>query len=200
MSLIKPMFLFFFLLSGVIAFAQTPQPVTDTPFMQKDTSYWVYNFRQFRDAVYQADKKKARAFANLPFTGEYNNIWQLAYDFEQAEKLERKGTPFTETDFYKHFNKLFPKDFINCLLKIKTEELYKVGEYTTVTFEDSTASKSYMMIATWNKPDNTLMLNLSSRTIFKQGEDEEVGEFSVIYIFEITRKGHIKFKAVGLAG
>jgi len=200
MSLIKPILVSLSLISGINAFAQTPQQLTDTSFSQKDTAYWVYNFRQFRDAVYQGDKVKTRAFAALPAVGESNSIWQLVYDYERAEKLMSNGTPFTEADFYKYFNRLFPKDFIKCLLKVKTEELYKTGEYTTMTFEDSTASNSYMMIATWNKPDNTLMLNLNSRTIFKEGEDEEVGEFSIIYIFEITRKGHVKFKAVALAG
>ncbi|SDF76975.1 hypothetical protein [Chitinophaga filiformis] len=170
MSLIRPMFLFFSLLFCMAASAQTPQDIPDTPFLQKDTAYWVYNFRQFRDAVYQGDKKKAKVYVDLPTT----------------EKED--------------FNKIFEKDFIKCLLKIKTEELYKTGEYTTPTFEDSLASKSYGMIATWHKPDNTLMLNVISKTIFKEGEEKWVGESAVIYIFEITKKGHIKLTSVALAG
>jgi len=202
MSLIRPMFLFFSLLFCIAASAQTQQDIPDTPFTQKDTAYWVYNFRQFRDAVYQNNKEKARAFVDLPITDESNHIWHLAYALSSPAivALGSKAKPFTEADFYKYFNKIFEKDFIKCLLKIKTEELYKTGEYTTPTFEDSLASKSYGMIATWHKPDNTLMLNMLSKTIFKEGEEEWVGEFAVIYIFEITKKGHIKFKSIALAG
>lgn len=167
MSLIKPMLLFFFLLSGVSAFAQTPQPVTDTPFMQKDTTYWVYNFRQFRDAVYQGDKKKARAFVDVRFKEDFND--------------------------------LFRKDFINCLLKIKTEELYKDGEYNTVILTDGPA-KSYSMIATWDKANNEVTLNMLSKTAYKEDGEEGISEFAIIYVFEITKKGHIKLTSIGFAG
>ncbi|PSL34941.1 hypothetical protein [Chitinophaga ginsengisoli] len=197
MSLLKPMSIFLFLIVCMTASAQTQQNTTDTSYTQKDTAYWVYNFRQFRDAVYQGNKAKARVFVDLPISEESNHIWILAYG---GESVGGKAKPFTEADFYKYFNKIFDKAFIKCLLKIKTEELYKTGDCTTIGFVDSLASKSYGMSARWDKESNTLTLNLGSRTIFKEGEEEWVGEFAVIYIFEITKKGHIRFKSVGLAG
>ncbi|SHN33851.1 hypothetical protein [Chitinophaga sp. CF418] len=197
MSLIRPMFVFFFLIFCITASAQTQQAAPDTLFTQKDTAYWVYNFRQFRDAVYQGDKEKAKAYVELPISGKNSEIWYLAYGLNSAASKEKA---FTEADFYKYFNRIFGKEFINCILKIKTEELYKTGEYTTIEFEDSLASKSYGMIATWRKPDNTLMLNMLSRTVYVEDGNEQVGEFAVIYIFEVTKKGHIKLKSVALAG
>jgi hypothetical protein len=196
------MFFFFSLLFYIAASAQTLQDIPDTPFTQKDTAYWVYNFRQFRDAVYQNNKEKARAFVDLPIAVGNNHIWGLAYGLNSPafENMGGKAKPFTEADFNKYFNKIFGKEFINCILKIKTEELYKTGEYATITFEDSLASKSYGMIATWHRPDNTLMLNILSRTVYEEDGNDAVGEFAIIYIFEVTKRGHIKLKSVALAG
>ena len=99
-------------------------------FKQKDTSYWVDNFRQFRDALYKNDKSKAKEFVDLPFKNEGNEIWYLAYaDNEKAsDKLEQTVKPFSEKDFDKYFDKIFTKNLIKCFLKIKTDDLYKKGK------------------------------------------------------------------------
>jgi len=200
MSLIRPMFVFLFLIFCITASAQTEQHVPDTPFVQKDTAYWVYNFRQFRDAVYQNNREKAKVFADLPIKDENNDIWYLSGgSWEAKEKLGSKVKPFTETDFVKCFNRLFPKEFINCLLKIKTDELYKTGGYRTQIIEDSLALKRYSMDVTYDESDNTLTLSLITITVYKE-EDNQVGEFAIMYHFEITKKGHIKLKGIGLAG
>lgn len=52
------------------------------PFKQKDTTYWVVNFRQFRDAIFQKDKKKAKVFFDFPIKNESNEIWHLVYDYD----------------------------------------------------------------------------------------------------------------------
>lgn len=197
MSLIRPMFIFFSLIFCITASAQTQQNVPDTLFTQKDTAYWVYNFRQFRDAVYQNDIAKAKSFVDFPFIDETNEIWYLL-NTKLVEKMGDKVKPLTEADFVKYFNNLFPKNFIKCLLKVKTDELYKKGSYDTPTVKDSLASESSMMYVTLDRSDNTLELNLASSTVLKEGEDG--GEFNIIYYFKITKKGHIKLKSVKLAG
>lgn len=58
----------------------------------------------------------------------------------------------------KHFSKLFFKEFVNCLLKVKTEELYKSGEYQTPAIKDG--ATTYVLYCTVDKTDNTLLLNL----------------------------------------
>ena len=197
MSLLKPILVCFSMMFYIATSAQVPQDVPATSFTQKDTSYWIYNFRQFRDAVYQNDIAKAKAFVDFPFVGETNDIWYLL-NAKVFEKMGDKIKPLTEAEFARYFNSLFPKNFVKCLLKVKTDELYRKGSYDTPFVEDSLASESSMMYTTLDKSDNTLELNLSSRTA--SNEDGDTAEFSIIYHFQITRKGHIKLKSVGLAG
>ena len=200
MSLIRPMFIFFSLIFCITVSAQTQRNVADTSFAQKDTSYWSYNFRQFRDAVYQNDIAKAKSFIDLPFMSENNEIWYLL-NTKVVEKMGDKVKPLTESDFVRYFNSLFPKYFIKCLLKVKTDELYKTGEYTTMRLEDSPSSKDYYwMDAKWDKSDNTLTLYLNSRAAYKDEDGEGVSELAIIYVFEITKKGHIKLTGIGMAG
>ena len=134
-----------FFIAYLTSFAQIqsnnadPNGSSTIQFKQKDTSYWVDNFRQFRDAIYQKDKAKAKSFVDFPIMNENNEIWYLAYDQNEKliEKLPEKIKPFTEQDFDKYFDKIFSKRFINCILKIKTDELYKKGANTTIDFNDT---------------------------------------------------------------
>jgi hypothetical protein len=178
-------------------------PIGRKTLQQKDSTNWIDNFRQFRDAVYQADKFKVKSFIDFPMINSDNNIWYLVYmDNEKLEKtLTNKTKPFTEQDFEKYFTKVFSKRFINCILKIKTDELYKTGKYQTVEFNPDSAT-SYLMYATFDKTGNTLTLNLSSNTIRKDsnGETLDGGEFSINYYFRITKSGQIKFVLLRLAG
>ena len=172
------------------------------PFKQKDTTYWVDNFRQFRDVIFQKDKTKSKMFFNFPIKDSSNEIWYLAYDQNEKaiDKLRDFINPFTDADFDKYFDKIFTKNFVKSLLKIKANELYKKGTYETIKFKDS--STTYILYSTYNKTENTLELNFASKTVYRdeKGEPLDGGEFNVIYYFEITKKGHVKFKQIRLAG
>jgi hypothetical protein len=174
---------------------------TFVPFKQKDTTYWVDNFRQFRDALYKNDKTKAKEFLDLPFQNEGNEIWYLAYsDNEKAtEKLNENVKPFTEKDFDKYFNKIFNKQLVKCFLKIKTDDLYKNGKSESPEIKDS--STTYRLYVTFDKIDKTIELNLATRTPYKISDTEyETGESNFIYRFQISKNGHIKLKRILIAG
>ena len=157
--------LFSTLLLGAVClttFAQTKPttPVRDSSslniqFRQKDTSYWVDNFRQFRDALYQRDKSKAKAFFDFPCTSEGNEIWYLAYsdDDKAVDMLGATVKPFTEKDFSKYFDKIFSKQLIKCFFKIKTDDLYKKGKSESPELKDS--ATTYVLYATYNKVERT---------------------------------------------
>ncbi|HTQ64060.1 MAG TPA: hypothetical protein VMI12_04645 [Puia sp.] len=192
MKTIKLLFIFLLSLPGLTAFAHVKQ---------KDSANWVENFRQFRQAIYQRDKAKAKSFVDFPILNYNNEIWYLAYD--QNDKLIRKlpesVKPFTEQDFDKYFDKIFSKRFINCLLKIKTDELYKTGEFNTPSFDDSASGTMYEINATFDKSENTIVLILYSQADHTD-DNEDSGEFSIDYYFTITKNGHIKFKQIRIAG
>jgi len=195
------------LIFSLTASAQTSQNNLKDPgtkilvtFKQKDTSYWVDNFRQFRYAIFQRDKIKAKAFFNFPIIDSSNEIWYLAYDRNEkaVELLHDAIKPFTETDFDKYFDKLFSKTFVKSLLKIKTDELFKKGAYQTPEFKDHFAS--YILYSTYDKTENTLDLNFTSGKYRDEKGEPLDGEFNIFYLFQLTKKGHIKFIQIRLAG
>jgi hypothetical protein len=174
---------------------------TAVAFKQKDTTYWIYNFRQFRDALYKNDKAKAKEFLDFPFQNEGNEIWYLAYsDNEKAiDNLNQNVKPFTEKDFDKYFDKIFSKQLIKCFLKIKTDDLYKNGESESPEIKDS--STTYKLYVTFDKTNKTVELNLATKTPYKISDTEyEAGESNFIYQFQILKNGHIKLKRILIAG
>jgi hypothetical protein len=172
---------------------ETVQPTSAT----SDTAKWIDSFREFRDAVYQRKKEKVKSFIEFPIAS--REIWYLVGDDNKTNGQTDKSIPFTEKDFDKHYSKLFFKVFVNCLLKVKTEELYKSGEYQTPAIKDG--ATTYILHCTVDKTDNTLSLNLNSRARVDIGNGEyEAAEGSTIYIFAILPNGRIKFKNLQMAG
>jgi len=189
------------------AFSQTSHNLksdstkTVSSYKQKDTTYWVDNFRQFRDALYRNDKSKAKEFLDFPFKNGGNEIWYLAYsgDEKAADSLDQNVKPFTEEDFDKYFNKIFTKQLIKCFLKIKTNELYKTGKSESPEIKDS--STTYKLYVTFDKANRTVELGLATKTRYKISDTEyEEGESNFIYGFMILKNGHIKLKRNLIAG
>ena len=170
--------------------------------VQTDSAAWIQDLRAFRDAVYRKDINKVKSFIDFPILNENNEIWFLVYggDGKAATLLSAKIKPFLEKDFDRYFSKLFSKQFINALLKIKTGQLYKTGEAETITLKEG--ATSYKMYAIFDTAKNELSLNLASNTPVKDtnGEILDAGEFNAIYYFNVLTNGHIKFKQVRIAG
>lgn len=170
-------------------------------FEQKDTIYWIENFRQFRDALYKGNKLKAKAFINFPFVQEGNEIWYLAsrQNEEAINKIDQDPKPFTERDFDKYFDEIFPKTLVKCFLKIKMDELYKKGE--TESPEIKQGNSTYKLHATFDKKNSTVELNLSAKTAYNISATEyEVVESNFIYRLQILKNGHLNLKAIFIAG
>lgn len=108
--------------------------------------------------------------------------------------------PFTEKDFDKYYSMLFSKAFVQCLLKIKTADLYKKGETESPALKDS--ATTFKLYATHNKESNTIELNFSINTVYKapDSNEAEVSESNIIYYFRVLNNGHIKFKQLRIAG
>ena len=171
--------------------------------IKADSTKWIDNFKEFRIAVYKKDRVKVKKFIDFPVLSQGNQIWYLAYQGNEKalNLLNDKTKPFTEKDFDLYFDKIFSKFFINAILKIKTNELNNKGEVQSIELSDGNAT-TYKMIATFDKSTHSLNLNLASNTIMKgtNGEILDGGEFSIMYQFEISLNGQLKFKQVELAG
>jgi hypothetical protein len=164
------------------------------------TTKWIDNFRTFRDAVYQRNKEKVKQFFEFPVTDEQNGIWNLVYSYDDKKTGTLSDSkPFTEKDFDKYFDVLFPKRFIDCLLKIKSEELWKTGSVDSKEIKDG--NTIYVMYATFDKADNKLTLGLNSKSPFRSDDGEmDAAEFSEIYQFTVLGNGKIKFVRIMQAG
>lgn len=174
-------------------------PINNIKIAQQHTTSWINNFRQFRTAIYQADKNKVKSFIDFPLMNENNEIWYLISP--EDGKLTDKIKPFTEKDFDKYFRKLFTKEFINCIQKIKTQQLYKTGYFETIELSDGKET-TYKMYATVDKKKMALSLNLAFNTVVKSNneEAEDVQESNILYYFKIKKNGELKFIQVRLAG
>lgn len=163
---------------------------------RNQTISWIDNFRKLRTAIYQGDKATVKTFFNFPIMVDENNqIWDLVLNQDQLDKFTDLK-PFSEQDFDRYFNKIFPKRFVNSILKIKTEELAKNGQYETIELRES--NSTYSMTATYDSSAGLLELGLGSKTIFE--DDNEEFEFGINYEFVVSENGEIIFLRVILAG
>lgn len=183
----------------------TPQPTADSTTHKADTlnSSWINNFRELRNAVYQNDVNKIKTYFNFPVLNYGNEIWSVVLtDSTDIFTGFNRDTivPFTEKDFTKYYKKLFTKEFINGILKIKSDELFKTNSASTESFNSDSVT-TYTMIASVNKENNTLNLVLSFNTPIED-EDGNVdpGEAGIGYTFTIQSDGHLIFKEIRIAG
>lgn len=195
--MMKNLFIAAVLLLSSIGFAQSPTTATaaKAPFAQKDTNYWIDNFRQLRDAIYQKNIAKTRAFFEFPVAQEGNEIWYVATPNQSV--LPDKIKPFTDKDFTKYYHQLFSKGFIKAILKVKTEDLYHKGEYTTPAVKEGNAE--YVLYSSYDKAEHMLQLSLAAKFDLNN-EDDEAGESGITYFFKVTEKGHLIFSHIAMAG
>lgn len=159
----------------------------------------IENFRAFRNAVYQKHKKEVEQFVDFPIMNKNNEIWNLVKWNDNEPALD-SIKPFTEKDFDKYFDSIFPRQFVKVLLKIKSEELFTEGSSGTDYINEG--NTSYRIDATFDKSSGSLTLNFFSTS---SGKDENAGdqidwESSIEYEFSVFRNGQIKFKQIRLAG
>lgn len=169
-----------------------------TAVLQHPGKTWIENFRIFRDAVYHNEPAKARMFIDLAALNANKQIWYLIPDTIKGGR--KPGQVFTEQDYYKYFSNLFPKEFIECILKIKTEELNTKGEFNTIEFTNSD-SLHYQLYSSFDKAESKLHLNLAFKGATPVGNDEyDPVEYNYIYIFHVLPTGVLLLREIGLAG
>lgn len=178
----------------------------DSTTHKQDTlnSSWINNFRDLRNAIYQDDVNKIKTYFRFPVLNTNNEIWSVAltdstdiFTGVSADTI----TPFTEKDFARYYKKLFTKEFINAILTIKSDELFKKNRASTELFNSDSAT-IYSMSASVDKEDHTLNLNLSFNTAVtdENGNFLDPGEASIHYTFAIQNDGRLLFKEIRIAG
>jgi hypothetical protein len=197
--------LFFLIQIPVIFFLFFRQDITvrsthSFPLL-KDTSVksWIDDFKAFRNAVYTSDTAKLKSYFSFPITGN-NDIWYLVLNQKELEaKNIDESTVFTEADFIKYYKKLFPKDFIMTLLKIKSADLQKRGKSESSAIKEG--NTNIKMYATYSRKEKIVALNLSYNTPWKETDESiEGGESNYMYTFRILSNNRLQFVKLMIAG
>jgi hypothetical protein len=164
-------------------------------------SILISSFNSFREAMLKGDRQKVKSFFDFPITGEHNEIWFVAdQDIDSTLAEEKNEKPFIEKHFEQYFARLFPEMFVRSINQVNADSLFQNGEYNTA--DDKIGETIFSMLASFDKKENVLYLNLATRTPVKgEGLDDfEFSEFNMIYQFAAVRDGRLKFKQINLAG
>jgi hypothetical protein len=193
-----------FLFLGLLFSRQeTEHAGRSTPIIKTDSIVtWINQFRSFRTAVYQNDRASVKQFMSFPIIQEEHEIWYLVLGnaFKGAPE-DGNVKPFTEKDFDRYYTKLFSRNFINGILKIKTDDLYRKGEIETAPMKAG-PGLSMIVYASFDKKKHILSINLAYNgdTGTNNGEDADAIEYNEIYQFHVLQDGRLQFHQVRLAG
>ncbi|ACU58857.1 hypothetical protein [Chitinophaga pinensis] len=165
------------------------------------TATWIDQLKEFRSAVYQRDKEKAKQFFKFPVANPGASFWSACsgYNDEETGKkltaLAQKEAPLTEKLFVLYFDQIFHKQFVTSFLKLKTSELYEKGQTQTPDIEDD-SEHFYLMIAKYDAATGDLSLTIRGRSTV---EGEDGGEYSYQYKFRVIN-GQLTFITTFIAG
>ncbi|GAA4919084.1 hypothetical protein GCM10023313_23420 [Mucilaginibacter defluvii] len=178
--------------------ASSPKAKAKSPFTQVNT--WIDDFKNFRTAVYQQDVANMKTYFNFPVVADTTQIWETIYEsVEESKRPQTNPATFTEADFEKHYKQLFNIAFLQSLLKVKSEQLYQTGEYTTPSIKKG--DQSFYMLARYDKATASLQLSVMfSGWKDENGDEMSEGESAVIYFFKVADNKYLKFDKILFAG
>lgn len=163
----------------------------------KEANLWVDQFKEFRLALFHKDKNKLDQFFDFPIQSDKNELWIL-FDEKGFESFEvNQDKPISRELFYKNLDKIFPKEFIQLVLKVKSDSLRFGKEY-----EISTKDNLEQLFFSFSESSLSIIHNFVFMAEDENGQlDEDTKtESATIYYFEINKLGKLKFKSISLAG
>lgn len=170
----------------------------------KPEKAWIDDFKEFRQAVDQKDLATLKTYFDFPFDDQGKTIFHLCNltDTEWAKRKEKYDNAelFYEEDLEKYHDRIFNKEFLEMILKIKSDRLLKTHSFETQLIEKGDGI--YQMFVDYNNEENTLILNMAIGNSAKDENGEYVseGESNIIYRFKITEGQKLKLARIDIAG
>ena len=165
---------------------------------------WIDDFRNFRAAVYNDDVAKLKTYFEFPTSDPGEGLFYLSklyqQDWQRRNEELKNPNLFYPADLEKYHRKIFDVRFKNCVLKIKTEELYSKHLYRTKLFEETDII--YEMVAEYRSADRRLVLNMAFGNNVKDENGAWIseGEHNVVYTFKVTDGKKLILDRVDIAG
>lgn len=120
---------------------------------------WIDGFGNFREAVYIEDVAKMKTYFNFSVFAEITQIWEAVYEnIGESKRPQTIPSTFIGKDLEKNYKQVFNEAFVKSLLKVKTQQLYDHGEFTTPKTVDK--DRSFYMLANYDKATSSLQLSL----------------------------------------
>lgn len=151
----------------------------------------IESFKKFRDDIYQGRKEMVQSHFSFPITD--TEIWYAVQDDDL-----KSSKNFTENDFNTYYDQLFPKKFVQSLLKIKSQELFNKGYYETprLSKKEGTLEIKNYVIAMYDKKTGELIFSYN----YEYYEEGNKTESANIYYFTFDNNCNITFKKLMMAG
>jgi hypothetical protein len=164
---------------------------------KKEANLWVDQFKEFRLALFHKDKNKLDQFFDFPFQSDKNELWILIDDkgFESFE--ENQAKPISKELFYKNLDRIFPKEFIQLLLKVKSDSL-RIGKEYEISSKDNLEQLFFSFSSKSLTITHNIVFIYDNET--NDLEDDVTTDSSTMYHFQITKSGQLKFISISLAG
>lgn len=180
-----------------------PQQVKVEQISDSSAQTWIDDFKCFRQAVSSQDIAKLQTFFKFPFidNGSVLNLCALSEDdWLQRELKYKEPKLFYQQDLKKYHSKIFNRDFVSALLRVKADSLYQKHEDETKLFENG--DHYYKLYVNYHPQDKVLVMNvlIGNNFIDDDGNHVSEGEHNIIYTFSILKDKKLMLDRVDLVG
>lgn len=171
--------------------SKTKLEITNKDESKTVDSSWIIAFRELRDDIYQ---KRPENFVEFPFMDKRAQIWYLIESLKNENKSNR--TSLTEKEFKQYYKEIFHKEFIELLLSVKSEKLFKANKFSKS--KKISQDSEYKLDVEFEKNELSLTINYNGKDEVDKGQIEDI-EWTESFKFQLI-KGKFILKEILLAG
>jgi len=162
-----------------------------------ETLSWIDDFKNFRMALYNKDLPKLKTYFTFPLNTESTAILTAVAAGNGKDIELADPALLSEKEFAAYYPEIFTEDFLQSVLKIKSEKLYKDGSATTEVFKG--ANRDHYMSLNHVTQGEELYFSLGYYD-HATADVEEISEYNVIYVFKIIDGKYLRFDQILEAG
>ena len=151
-------------------------------------------FEQFKNLVLENKKQEIKVFFEFPINGV--DLWYKVLSDSDIQKANTEK-PISEVDFNNYFDKIFSRNFKDCLEGLNTHQLFDSGQFSTkfIAFNQGDLVGKSQMVAVYLDNELTLTIHI----ILQHNSDEGDSEHTEIFTFKNINQ-RLRFTSFNMAG